>query len=267
MTDRAALVATCKQVLKEGPWLVGGHTSDQMDAAAIAFTTFASIAELRPMRAAWLVPRDHELTRRLVAARDEAFRDAWVDKGFENLDARVVRIGRNLIATGAAHKPDSDAYTLALVSHPQSFDLSSGPDGWRRVSVMAVLRRNPDLLVEDVWRIFEVEGGGENSLAAYDKYSSEENRWRAALVELGNDGSLDRERLLDASLDALQRGFAQFRAQWFSAFHEAHATDPGRARGAGVDLPLARREPDRTDCLDGAQGARADPEGGRARPG
>ena len=180
------------------------------------------------------------LTARLVARREQSFRDAWVDKGFENLDARVVRIGRHLIAAGAAHKPDSDAYTLALVSHPQSFDLSSGPDGWRRMSVMEVLRRNPDLLVEDVWRVFEVEGGGENSLAAYDKYSSEENRWRAALVELGNDGSLDRQRLLDASLDALQRGFAPFRAQWFSAFHEAMRPTPAeRTARASTYLSLA----------------------------
>ena len=151
-----------------------------------------------------------------------------------------MRIGRHLIATGAAHKPDSDAYTLALVSHPQSFDLSSGPDGWRRMSVMEVLRRNPDLLVDDVWRVFEVEGGGENSLAAYDKYSSEENRWRAALVELSNDGSLDRERLLDASLDVLQRGFAPFRAQWFSAFDEAMRPTPAeRTARASTYLSLA----------------------------
>ena len=215
------LVATCRDVINKGPWLVGGHTPDQMNAAAIAFTTYASVADLRRMRSAWLLPRDHELARRLIAARDQSFRDAWVEKGIENLDARAVRIARHLIATGAAHKPDSDAYTLALVSHPEAFDLSSGGDAWRRTNVIAVLRHNPDLLVDDVWRVFEVEGGGENSLAAHDKYSREENGWRAALVELGSDGSLDRDRLLDASLDALQRGFAQFRAHWFSAFHEA----------------------------------------------
>ena len=239
VTDRAALVATCKQIISRGPWLVGGHTPDQMEAAAIAFTAHASVAELRPMRTAWLLPRDHELTRRVVAARDEAFRDAWVEKGFDNLDARAVRIGRRLIADGAAHKPDSDAYTLALVSHPGSFDLSAGLDGWRRTTVIEALRRNPDLLVDDVWRLFEVEGAGENSLAAYDKYCRKEN-WRAALVELGSDGTLDRERLLDASLDALQRGFSQFRAQWFSAFHEALRPTPAeRRQRASTYLALA----------------------------
>ena len=142
-------------------------------------------------------------------------------------------------------KPDSDAYTLALVSHPGSFDLSSEADAWGRTGVIELLRRNPDLLVDDVWRLFEVEGGGENSLAAYDKYSREENTWRAALVELGEDGSLDRERLLDASLDALQRGFAQFRAQWFSAFHEALRPTPAeRERGR---RPISRSRRARSD--------------------
>ena len=69
--------------------------------------------------------------------------------------------------------------------------------------------------------MFEVEGGGENSLAAHDKYTMAEKSWSHALLALAADGTLDRDQLLDASLAALERGFAQFRAQWFSAFHEA----------------------------------------------
>ena len=130
--------------------------------------------------------------------------------------------------------------------------------------------RNPDLLIDDVWRIFEVEGGGENSLAAHDKYCPDSVSWRAALVELSNDGALSRERLLDTSLDALQRGFAQFRAQWYSALHEALRPTDDERRGAGEHLPLAHREPRRAYRLDGAEGAsagRADdsPRRGRSR--
>ena len=110
---------------------------------------------------------------------------------------------------------------------------------WGRKGVIDVLRANPDLLIDDVWRIFEVEGGGENSLAAHDKYCPESGSWRAALVELSNEGALSRERLLDASLDALQRGFGQFRAQWYSAFHEAlKPTDDERAARASTYLSL-----------------------------
>ena len=65
------------------------------------------------------------------------------------------------------------------------------------------------------------EGNGEFSLAAYDKYSRPEATWETGLVALAADGTLPRERLLDASLDALERDFAQFRAGWFSRLHEA----------------------------------------------
>src|SRR5262249_28739655 len=80
---------------------------------------------------------------------------------------------------------------------------------------------DPELLEREVWRLFEVEGNGEFSLAARDKYSRNEATWEAGLVALAAEESLPRARLLDASLDALQRDFAQFRAGWFSRFHEA----------------------------------------------
>ncbi|MCP5068001.1 MAG: hypothetical protein GY946_15675, partial [bacterium] len=93
------------------------------------------------------------------------------------------------------------------------------------------MRSNPDLVEDEVWRLFEVEGTPERSLAAVDKYAKGRNTWHAAFVELAGDGTLDRDRLLDASLDALMRGFAQFRAQWFSALHEGLEPTPAE-RGA-----------------------------------
>src|SRR5262249_43927225 len=59
-------------------------------------------------------------------------------------------------------------------------------------------------------------------LAARDKYAHKpEGTWLHTLVALACEGKLARDRLLDASLDALGRDFAQFRAGWFSRFHEA----------------------------------------------
>ena len=84
------------------------------------------------------------------------------------------------------------------------------------------IRSTPDIRDEDVWRLFEVEGGGELSLATFDKYIGGKlaGGWASALVELAADGTLSRDRLLDESLCALERDFAQFRAGWFSRFHE-----------------------------------------------
>ncbi|MBM3676534.1 MAG: hypothetical protein FJW96_01425, partial [Actinobacteria bacterium] len=89
-------------------------------------------------------------------------------------------------------------------------------------TVAGTIRDRP-WLRDAVWLLFEVEGGGESSLAAADKYSGPAGNWQSALVELAADGTLDRRRLLDASLDALDRGFAEFRAGWFLRFHQALA--------------------------------------------
>jgi hypothetical protein len=87
--------------------------------------------------------------------------------------------------------------------------------------VYQALKADLGLLEDEVWRLFEVEGGGETSLAAHDKYSAERNSWSWALIQLSGEGLMSRDRLLDASLDALHRDFASFRAGWFSRFHEA----------------------------------------------
>jgi hypothetical protein len=50
-TNRTALVATCKQILGKGFWsMSAGYTGDQVEAAAIASTAHATIAEVRAIR-------------------------------------------------------------------------------------------------------------------------------------------------------------------------------------------------------------------------
>lgn len=83
------------------------------------------------------------------------------------------------------------------------------------------------MLQGDVWRFFEVEGGGEDSLANHDKFLKRgEEGWADRLKRYSEEGKLDRQRLLDASLDALQRDFAQYRAGWYSRFHVLMAPTP-----------------------------------------
>ncbi|MEM8703390.1 MAG: DUF6493 family protein, partial [Pseudomonadota bacterium] len=80
------------------------------------------------------------------------------------------------------------------------------------------------LLSRDVWRFFEVEGGGEFSLANHDKFAKQGTpTWSDRLIGYAEAGKLDRQRLLDASLDALERDFGQYRAGWYSRFHAALA--------------------------------------------
>lgn len=120
-------------------------------------------------------------------------------------------VARALVRAGVSRKPDSPQYTLGLM------DLF----GWRfgGSKLRDMLMADPDILNDEIWKLFEVEGGGETSMAAVDKYAR--TGWQELFLQLAAEGRLSRERLLDASLETLARDFAQFRAGWFSALHEA----------------------------------------------
>ncbi|MCB9471391.1 MAG: hypothetical protein H6677_24165 [Candidatus Obscuribacterales bacterium] len=123
---------------------------------------------------------------------------------------------RKMMKLGLCRKPVGDAYLVALIGSPY---MAHNPDGkWRLLR--DTFLENPDM-IEDIYRLFEVEGDQENSLASVDKYSAPENNWQNTLLYLCKEGHLNRERLLDESLAALLRDFIQFRAGWFSRFHEA----------------------------------------------
>ncbi|WP_395406808.1 DUF6493 family protein [Pseudoduganella sp. UC29_106] len=69
--------------------------------------------------------------------------------------------------------------------------------------------------------LFEVQGTGEDNLSAIDKYSGgEERTWAWNLLRLCDDGVLDRASLLASCLDTLEQDWPQFRAGWFSRFHD-----------------------------------------------
>jgi hypothetical protein len=118
---------------------------------------------------------------------------------------------RWLVLEGLCEPPECDNYFLGVIEQGRH----AGDGGMREY-----LLKDPGLLETHVWPLFRFEGTTENNLAARDKYCAPKNTWTAALVELSREGKLSRERLLDESLNALQRDFAQFRAGWFSRLHE-----------------------------------------------
>jgi hypothetical protein len=141
---------------------------------------------------------DFPLIKELKPAGLEDFGDILMDASVNNF--RLVNIMVNL---GLCKRPISDRYIEAVTLMNKSW-----------------LLENLDFIEEGIWRLFEVEGTQESSLAARDKYRHPKDRWSNALVELSNEGVLSRARLLHASLDALGRGFIQFRSGWYSQLHE-----------------------------------------------
>ena len=119
---------------------------------------------------------------------------------------------RALERLGVISPPRDDDYVLAVVG-----GLVGGQGSRSRADV---LRADPEML-ELLPRLFEVEGGGEVSLANVDKYSPEEASWKLTFLELVAAGTLSRQEVLGWCLGALQRDFSAYRAGWYSALYRA----------------------------------------------
>jgi hypothetical protein len=190
---------------KPGHW----RQNPLLPAAKIALFGCASFGQIKGS-GRWFPNEAYEV----LLARRPPWMNEWADLILQLSPANHSLV-RQLVRDGLCRRPTSDNYLLGLLTfHDGTFGRFS--------DVRQGILGDEDVLNEDLWRLFELEGNGEFSLAARDKYSHKpEGRWCDSLVALANEGKLPRGRLLDASLDALERDFAQFRAGWFSRFHEA----------------------------------------------
>jgi hypothetical protein len=195
-----------------GQWPYAVDSETLLRAARAMVLGTASLSELRKL-GGWATPED-EIAFRIVADRRPDWLPEWAAFVVENQTTSwgtPFKLVRRLVSEGLVPRPATPWYPLSMIYGLQRRD--------RELS--ETLKGDPGLLDDEVWRLFEVEGGGETSLAAHDKYSGERRSWTWALQQLSDAGLLSRDRLLDASLDALRRDFAPFRAGWFSRFHEA----------------------------------------------
>jgi hypothetical protein len=140
---------------------------------------------------------------------------------------RAWRTVRPLVRDGVVPRPDDASYTLAMLA------------GTAYRNAAELVADDSGLLEVEVWRLFEVEGGGETSLANHEKFFGDP--WGTVLRELAAGEPAFRRRVLAASLAALARDFATYRAGWFSRFHESLApTDDERTERADAYLALLR---------------------------
>jgi hypothetical protein len=117
---------------------------------------------------------------------------------------------RRAVREGVIPRPEEDGYLTGMI-----FSITDGSRPRGQDDVYPGLLADRDLL-DEVWNLFEQDLGSE-----LRSWGAEENRWTLALVRLAADGILDRQRLLDASLDALMRDFRESGVAWYAQMHEA----------------------------------------------
>ena len=116
-------------------------------------------------------------------------------------------MGRNsliqrMIQEGICERPDSEEYYRRLFNGY----CFKGP-------IYDHLKHDPSFLENELWSMLKVEGSGQDSFAAAQKYVAD---WTGALVRLTREGQIPRDKFITALFDAIERDFAAFRGQWFT---------------------------------------------------
>lgn len=197
----------------------GKPVREQLDNARVCVIATATPAELRTF--GWRIVPDGGFVVNVVRDVQPDWIDQWV-QDLSETEPRMYHDIRLLYDAGLCEKPAGDGYILGMIEGLPGWRVAPSSLWDKQTPLAERIRKTPDIRNDDVWRLFEVEGGGDLSLSAFDKYIAPKiGGWSAALIELSADGTLSRDRLLDESLNALEKDFAQFRAGWFSRFHEA----------------------------------------------
>src|SRR5262249_53114247 len=191
--------------------------SEQLPAASCACLATFTLAEIkRDDRKIGFVKPD--LVYEIFANRKPEWLSEWAEwHTAEQLFSWP--LVRRFVREKLCQKPRGEAYIQSTIAGLCAYHDNTS-------TIYANLLADPDLLNDEIWRLFEIEGDKERTLAARDKYSREDNTWTVALLRLAEEKRISRDRLLDCTLSALVRDFKQFHAGWFSQSHEALKPTP-----------------------------------------
>ncbi len=206
--QRAKALKSKRVVQEDESWF---RVNDRLPTATAAVYCTGTLAELK--RASWAWFHDRDAIYEILADRRPGWIDEWVRMVLDDSHywARW-RPVRRLVRDGIASKPAHPRYFLGMIGGLVSrFD--------RDMSLRDELLKDPGLLDDELWHLFEYDGEGENSLAVVDR--RDDKGWAQVLIGFVKEGRLSRERLLDSTLAALGRDFNHFRARWFAEFYDA----------------------------------------------
>ena len=153
-----------------------------MEAAAVAVQAACSLSDLKQF--SWRALPGIVLHFAIFTARRPAWFDDWVSWLCEAAPHRWPLV-RRFVCQGLCRAPDTDHYALGMIVGVCAYHDNKN-------TIYSALLEDPELLQNDIWRLFEVEGDKEFCLAARDKYSRADNRWTYALVRLAQENKLSR---------------------------------------------------------------------------
>lgn len=215
----------------------GNHWNSHLSRnASLALFALGPLSALKK-RDLYINWEDKDILGRIVLDRAPDWLDDWIAYDLEQ-EFRILQFPllRLWITNGVCRKPEVDGYYemfAAYMSAPN--DRNNQP----RPPLSRQLLNEPDLL-DDVWGIFQVENTAFDGYAWLSANAAHDyENWPVAMLKLADSGHLDRQRLLDASLDGLSNDVKQPQLSGFHKFHKRlkpTKTDRNQRQSAYLDL-------------------------------
>ncbi len=218
--QRSALASTCKAFasrVQKNYWIkTSEHSSAVNPLVAVSETALFCTASYSGLKtyARHMLPNG-EVAFDILRDRNPPWLGQWATHLLGDSHYWLSwRLVRRMVRELGIDRPEHPNYYLGMISGINQYD-------YRRThasTVLERLREDPELLEHEVWKLFEHEGSGENSLANCDRFGNE--GWSRALLTLVEEGQLSRERLRLACLEALRSDYNHYRAKWFATFFD-----------------------------------------------
>ena len=203
-TNRNWMIETSKNTFEWNPL---------MGPAEVAFFATANFTEIKKMGHRGIP--NHEVMLEVLKKRKPKWASEFAEFYIEYPNSW--QLVRELVKLKLCKKPTSDSYYVGMIgglAHRPWNQVKAG----KGTTVFKELKKDPELLKHDVWRLFEIEGDSQNSLANIDRF--DKTNWSGALIELSKKGKLSRKRLLDSAISAMGLGFNHYRSKWFLDFFD-----------------------------------------------
>ena len=180
----ATLAVECVKREAKTPFLEtkpGSYVGNpRLHAAQVAALASCSFSQLKQLGAE--VRRGGADVCEALATRQPEWLDQWAEMVLKSSLGPWPTV-RELVRRNCCRPPETDNYVLGMIRGVLDRNYLRGFDSQRTLA--DALLSDSELLECEIWRLFEVEGSGENSLAAHDKYKALPGfRWDETLALL-----------------------------------------------------------------------------------
>lgn len=224
-----------------------GASTDPSPAQVAAQTAVVALGPV-PAYLQWQRP-DLDQLERVVRSRSRAWRNGWAEWAITRtyLDAVLTwQIIRRMVRDGLCDEPAVDERLVARVMYTVATLARGGSALADTIEPADVLRADLPVLESTVWESLKLERSAQRDWM-FDE-------WDVVLIQLATEGLVDRDRLVDETIDALERYPAPAHAKRVIAFHDKLLAPSPDEMMARIDRYLAWLESDRDTLVGFALG-------------